>query len=212
MRKSFIFLFVLMLFGLSSCDFKPNPRPEVPGGNVQEVYHTVTFVTNSTSVIDPIQVKENTLITKPSDPEKSGYKFIGWYMDEACTIEWNFEDALHADVTLYAKYEKVTIYEDVYYSYRAEEHDAEVLKEDKTYNMFTINSGTEIRTRTKVWTNPDDSSESIEFTKSIKLGSSSNKVSVKVIGSGKLYVYWFCPIKVCGIVYGGQRLVVCNIG
>ena len=189
MRKTFIFLFVLMLFGLSSCDFKPNPRPEVPGGNVQEVYHTVTFVTNSTSVIDPIQVKENTLITKPSDPEKSGYKFIGWYMDEACTIAWNFDNKLHADVTLYAKYEKVTTYEDVYYSYRAEDYDAEVLKVDKTYNRFTINSGTEIRTRTKVWTNPDDSSESIEFTKSIKLGSSSNKVLVNVIGTGKLYVY-----------------------
>ena len=61
--------------------------------------------------------------------------------------------------------------------------------EDANFGKFTIVGGTEVRGRTKVWTNPDDSSESIEFNKSIKLGSSSAEMKVNVPGNGKLYLW-----------------------
>ena len=64
-----------------------------------------------------------------------------------------------------------------------------VATEDFTVSRFTLKSGTEVRTRTKKWTNPDDPSESIEFTKSIKLGSSKSKVEVNAPGRGVLAVF-----------------------
>ncbi len=64
-----------------------------------------------------------------------------------------------------------------------------VATEDFTVSRFTLKSGTEVRTRTKKWTNPDDPSESIEFTKSIKLGSSKSKVEVNAPGRGILAVF-----------------------
>ena len=47
------------------------------------------------------------LITKPDDPVKDGYKFGGWYSDEACTQAWNFEsDVPTGDMKLYPKWIK----------------------------------------------------------------------------------------------------------
>ena len=44
-------------------------------------------------------------LSKPSDPEKDGYKFIGWYNGD---ILWDFEkDVVNEDLTLTAKFEKV---------------------------------------------------------------------------------------------------------
>ena len=52
-------------------------------------------------------VKGN-LISKPSDPTAEGYKFEGWFIDEACTKEWDFaKDTVTDNITLYAKWTKV---------------------------------------------------------------------------------------------------------
>ena len=40
--------------------------------------YTVTFDTNGGTAVDPIIQDYNTAITKPSDPTKTGYTFIGW--------------------------------------------------------------------------------------------------------------------------------------
>jgi uncharacterized repeat protein (TIGR02543 family) len=46
-------------------------------------------------------------------PTINGYKFIGWYTDEALTSLYDFTSQVTSDVTLYAKWEKVdVIYED----------------------------------------------------------------------------------------------------
>lgn len=43
-------------------------------------------------------------ITKPSDPQKSGYVFVGWYNGEE---PWNFGENVRSDVTLTAKWAKL---------------------------------------------------------------------------------------------------------
>lgn len=43
-------------------------------------------------------------IAKP-EPERSGYKVLGWFTDDAFTTEWDFANAFTADTTLYAKWE-----------------------------------------------------------------------------------------------------------
>ena len=78
----------------------------------------------------------------------------------------------------------------VSYSVTVEDHfEAGKSDSDITISRFTLKAGTEVRTRTKTWTNPDDPTETIEFTKSIKLGSKDSCVEVNAPGRGKLYVY-----------------------
>lgn len=49
-------------------------------------------------------------IVRPSDPTEAGYVFGGWYIDEACTEEWDFDsDTVRESLTLYAKWEKEPI-------------------------------------------------------------------------------------------------------
>ena len=66
---------------------------------------------------------------------------------------------------------------------------AATLESDLVFSKFTIKAGTQIRNRNKTWTNPDDTSEKKTFSKSIKLGSSSNSITVSAPGRGRLSVY-----------------------
>lgn len=82
--------------------------------------YTVTFMTNG-NIYQTQQVGYNEKATRPVDPVVEGYKFEGWYKDEACTTAWNFVDvpatagttAILADTvtgptTLYAKLTPIT--------------------------------------------------------------------------------------------------------
>ena len=40
-------------------------------------------------------------------PVKEGYEFAGWYKDSSYTTEFNFDDKITKDTTIYAKMEKV---------------------------------------------------------------------------------------------------------
>ena len=42
--------------------------------------------------------------TKPTDPTASGYTFKGWYTDSTFQTAFDFNTAIHADTTLYAKW------------------------------------------------------------------------------------------------------------
>ena len=47
--------------------------------------------------------------TKPDDPTRTNYAFGGWYTDEKCTAEWDFDNnKMYADTTLYAKWTLIT--------------------------------------------------------------------------------------------------------
>ena len=43
-------------------------------------------------------------ITRPADPVEEGYIFGGWYREQQCTTEWNFDDAVAVSMVLYAKW------------------------------------------------------------------------------------------------------------
>ena len=71
-----------------------------------EKYYTVQFSTNGGSTIASVEVKENAKVTKPSDPTKEGYKFVGWYKDMGLNNPMNFDTPITSNLTLYAKWEK----------------------------------------------------------------------------------------------------------
>lgn len=67
--------------------------------------NAVTFVTSGGTEVKKIIVKTDEKITKPSNPEKTGYTFGDWYTDQSCTKKWDFEkDTVSDAMTLYAKW------------------------------------------------------------------------------------------------------------
>ncbi|MGM9632319.1 MAG: pectinesterase family protein, partial [Eubacteriales bacterium] len=76
-------------------------------------------------------------------------------------------------------------YEDVRYYLNISDLTAEKLTADSINGKFTIVSGTEIRNRTKKYTDPETGAVT-EYLKSVKLGGSANLIKVEVPGDGKL--------------------------
>lgn len=76
----------------------------VIGGNKT---YTVTF--NDGYSTNEVEVKNNQTVEKPSNPEKEGYKFIGWYKDG---IKFDFSTKIDKNVTLKAMFEKADKKED----------------------------------------------------------------------------------------------------
>ncbi|MDE6411977.1 MAG: InlB B-repeat-containing protein [Clostridia bacterium] len=70
-----------------------NVSYEAMGGNLKTFYTIV---------------KDGCYLNLPHDPVREGYNFGGWFKDEECLKEWNFEeDIVEEDITLYAKWIEV---------------------------------------------------------------------------------------------------------
>jgi uncharacterized repeat protein (TIGR02543 family) len=68
----------------------------------QVIGYLVTFESNGGDSIAPQIVDRSA--TKPADPTKVGYKFTGWYTDQALTKPFDFTSIVTSPITLYAKY------------------------------------------------------------------------------------------------------------
>ena len=66
----------------------------------------ITFKPNNGDPDTTIIVLTGEFIPRPTTPVKNGYVFAGWYVDEACTIAWNFEvNRVDDHMVLYAGWE-----------------------------------------------------------------------------------------------------------
>lgn len=70
---------------------------------------TVTFVTNGGSTVNPLTgIISGSFITKPVNPTRAGYHFIGWFKENTLNTLWNFAtDQVMQNTVLYAKWEPV---------------------------------------------------------------------------------------------------------
>ena len=80
-------------------------------GNPNGGYFFVDLIEESGKIIKP-----------PYDPRREGYNFLGWYKDEACTEEWNFEtdevkisfdeegNRIYEEIKIYAGWEEQSDY------------------------------------------------------------------------------------------------------
>ena len=69
------------------------------------VYYNVTFVIDTSTTTQRVQ--ENGYAFEPSDPQKEGYEFLGWYVGEE---EYDFLLPVTKDVVLVAKWQKEIVY------------------------------------------------------------------------------------------------------
>lgn len=79
----------------------------------EKATYTVTFDTAGGSSIASKQATEGETVTKPSNPTRDGYTFIGWYYNNA---QYNFSTVITSNITLTAKWEKNSVI-----SYKIEE-------------------------------------------------------------------------------------------
>lgn len=69
--------------------------------------YTVTFNTLGGTEISPVNVEAGQKVSRPTpDPTKGNEIFGGWYEDETCTKEFDFNTPITANTTLYAKWTK----------------------------------------------------------------------------------------------------------
>ena len=67
---------------------------------------TVTFDLNGHGDSFTQEVVSGGKASMPSTPVSAGYVFVGWYSDQACTNEYNFNTTITAAKTIYAKWEE----------------------------------------------------------------------------------------------------------
>ena len=71
---------------------------------VEPTTWTVSFETYEGSSIDDQIVIDGTSIGIPEEPVWEDHLFLGWYADDTFNTEYNFEDPVTGDITLFAKW------------------------------------------------------------------------------------------------------------
>lgn len=66
--------------------------------------YTASFESNGGTSISNQSIKEGGTITKPTNPTKEGYTFVGWYYNGSA---YNFSSKVTSNITLIAKWEEV---------------------------------------------------------------------------------------------------------
>lgn len=67
-------------------------------------YYTVTFNSNGGTSVSSKTVQEGSRVTKPSNPTRSGYTFLGWYT--ASGSVYDFNSGVTNNITLYAHWKE----------------------------------------------------------------------------------------------------------
>ena len=73
--------------------------------NPDDVTWTITFDSKGGSQVEALTVKDGETVTKPADPTRDNFSFVEWCEDDACVTPFNFETVIHANWTLYAKWQ-----------------------------------------------------------------------------------------------------------
>ena len=68
--------------------------------------YTITFDSKGGSPVASITGVYESVVSKPDDPTKDGYTFLGWFEDELSVDEYVFSTMPNKDLTLYAKWEE----------------------------------------------------------------------------------------------------------
>ena len=70
----------------------------------------VTFKYNTDQEDNVVTVENGAKVVKPTDPERDGFTFTGWYLDALFTEKYNFEEAVVTDdITLYGGWQRSAV-------------------------------------------------------------------------------------------------------
>ena len=73
--------------------------------------YTVNFDMNGHGdAVDAVSLLSGYKVAEPTEPTADGWYFFGWYTDDACTSQWNFNNAVTSNMTLHALWAQEAIY------------------------------------------------------------------------------------------------------
>ena len=81
----------------------PAKNVELKGSWTAVPSYTVKFDSDGGTTYDDVPVQSGSTVTRPGDPEKTGYKFEYWYAEDAVSA-FDFSTPITADLTLTAKW------------------------------------------------------------------------------------------------------------
>lgn len=85
--------------------------PDINSDNEIEVTYAkklkVEFDSKGGSEVPTQHVIPREKATEPANPQKEGYTFEGWYIDNDCTTPYNFDSEVTEDKILYAKWKEI---------------------------------------------------------------------------------------------------------
>jgi pectinesterase len=151
----------------------------------------VSFVTGEgASTIATTKVLEGDKVAQPAEPTREGYTFEGWYSDSACTEEFDFNTAISANTTIYAKWAEGT-YIDLSLSFSAENLSTTTYANGWSSGIFSLTEGTTVSGRTKSGVYDGDTSVDSTFsaTTAVKLGDSNSALKLNITATGVITLY-----------------------
>lgn len=93
---------VLCLLMICACMF-------LTGCGCSRKEYTITFDTAGGSSVSTQVIKKGDKVTKPADPTKEGYTFVGWYLNLNDIQSYDFSKEVTGDVKLIAKWVSGTV-------------------------------------------------------------------------------------------------------
>ncbi len=116
-------------------------------------FYNVSFVCfgNWNTKVGPQTVEYGGTVTKPDDPTESGYVFVGWFTDEDCTKEFDFNTKVYSSLVLYAKWDRdPRLEEDGYIEFKMSEYIGK-LNGGSYVEVFRCNEDSYTGTDEDVW-------------------------------------------------------------
>lgn len=123
--------------------------------------YTVTFDSKGGTLVEAQTVKKNETATRPADPTREGYIFLGWYTSETSTVEYDFDTKVVEDITLIAKWGQANEITDI--SIVLEE--TEITVDDEILLSAIVMAGdNEVEDADLVWTSSDETIATVDET------------------------------------------------
>lgn len=94
MKRIFLAVVLVMCIALSLTLVACNPA----------TYTLTLYDDDGTTVLDTITVEEGKAPTKPSNPDKPGYEFVGWFVTPTNAKEFDFTAVMTEDASAYARW------------------------------------------------------------------------------------------------------------
>ena len=112
--------------------------------NTKSIY-TISFDTNGGKQTVSQEIEEGKTVTKPVDPTKEGYEFLGWYLGNE---EYDFSKPVEENLTLDAKWKEVEKEDDNKNDNEDNQDDKDTEKVTKYTVTFDSNGGSSVSKQT----------------------------------------------------------------
>jgi uncharacterized repeat protein (TIGR02543 family) len=145
---------------------------------------TVTFNSNGGTAVEKQIIPSGGQI-RYIEPVKNGFRFFGWYAEAALTNEWDFDEGVTANMTLYAKWVE---------SFPATIHFVPNT-EEYTVEDLNVSTGSKIK-RPRVLTRTSDNKACIGWFRDETFEDEWDFLTMEVEGNMTLYAEWGTAVNV----------------